>query len=775
MDVKTEFFAYPSKPDVIGQTIEDAVGLVKRSADSISIDTWRSIDIAGHFISEEVTSAIENSDIVIADISVLNFNVAYEVGYAIGQSKRILLTRNKSLSEQYPSIREVGIFDTLGYSEYENSECLVSLLRDAASLKAVDVPQRINKRAPVYLIDTKHKTDWATRIVSRIKKAKYIFRTFDPNELPRLSAYDAIDNVAQSYGVVVPLLANTIEDSAVHNLRCAFVAGLATGMNKALCIIQDGFDPVPLDYRDFVNVTRHPNDIDEYIGEFAGRVAECFQQDTIISTPKPETFLQSLDLGASSAENEMRTLESYYLKTDQYLKSLRGEAHLVIGRKGSGKSAIFLQVRDKERSNKKNIVLDLKPDGYKLIKFKELMLRFLAEGAFQHTIMAFWEYVLLLEIAYKLLEKDKEVHLRDHIIYEQYVEMSSLYKADGYATEGDFSERMSGLIGRIASEYSARYGHDEGTRLSGSELTELLYLHDIRSLERHIISYMKHKDALWLLFDNLDKGWPTSGLQHEDLLIIRALIDATRKIEREFSKHDIEAHTILFLRNDVYELLVRDTSDRGKEASVLLDWIDSDLLRELVRLRIVRNGLSDDAAFADVWLKICVSHYNGEESFQYLIDRSLMRPRFLLNLINHCKSFAINLNHSRIEAEDIEKGLRAFSTDLLTDIGYEIKDVAPEADDVLLAFIESTSRIGESGIRSKLEEFGIESMHVDKIFALLLWHGFLGLELPGSDTKYIYDFNYHMRLLKGFQKKHKGRLLYTINPAFWPALMINDR
>jgi hypothetical protein len=168
---------------------------------------------------------------------------------------------------------------------------------------------------------------------------------------------------------------------------------------------------------------------------------------------------------------------------------------------------------------------------------------------------------------------------------------------------------------------------------------------------------MKHKEVCWLLFDNIDKGWSTSGIVHEDLLIIRALIDATKKIERQFGKSKVDVNTIVFLRNDVYELLVKETSDRGKEASVLLDWTDPDLLRELVRLRIVSNDINGDSSFETLWPKICISHYDGEESSQYLIERSLMRPRFLLNLISQCKSFAINLNHERILEEDIEKCL----------------------------------------------------------------------------------------------------------------------
>jgi len=534
---------------------------------------------------------------LVADISVLNFNVTYEIGYAIGKRKRILLTKNKSIKEGTLTIREVGIFDTLGYSEYQNSAELSNFINSVNHFSPLNIPNKINFKSPVYLLEGMHKTDWASRIVSRIKKARFLFRSFDPNEQPRLSANDAIDQVSQSHGIVVPLLSNTTVGSDVHNMRGAFIAGLADGMSKALCILQQGDNPVPLDYRDFVHTTHHPNDINEHIADFASKVAEAFQQDTNVTIASTDTFLQSLDLGATSAENEMRTLESYYLKTDQFLKSLRGEANIVVGRKGSGKSAIFLQVRDRERNKKGNVVLDLKPDGYKLIKFKELILSFLEEGTFQHTIMAFWEYVLLLEICYKILEKDREQHKHDHTLYEPYRALADLYHADGYETEGDFSERMGSLMEKISTEYRSQHGDKTNVRLSASKLTEMLYCHDVRDLSKQVIDYMANKEVCWLLFDNIDKGWPTSGLEHEDLLIIRGLIDATKKIERQFGKSNIAVNTIVFLRNDVYELLVQETSDRGKDASVLLDWTDPDLLRELVRLRIVSNGINGDNKF----------------------------------------------------------------------------------------------------------------------------------------------------------------------------------
>lgn len=774
MTKTTGFFAYPSTPTEIGQTIEAATLATSKGSPNIEIKTWKALDIIGHFISSEVLAEINAADFFIADISELNFNVTYEIAYAIGKSKRVLLVKNNSLNPKGLKISDVGIFDTLGYKEYQNSSELQRHLSEAQTFRAIDVGAPLNLKAPVYLLDTPSKTDWSNRIISRIKKAGYIFRNFDPNETPRLSAHDAITQVAQSYGVVVPLLSAVHTAAHIHNMRAAFIAGLADGMGKARVLLQSGDDPVPLDYRDFVVATYHPDDVNKSIEIFASDVTKAFQHLDVVTTKQSLSFLKNLNLGATSAENEMRDLERYYLETDQYLKSLRGEAHLVVGRKGSGKSAIFLQIRDAERekNRSKNIVLDLKPDGYKLIKFKERILQFLAEGTFQHTITAFWEYVLLLEICYKILEKDKSRHIHDHDLYEPYRELHELYYGDGNYSEGDFSERMSALMEKIYSEYQSKYGNKQGVSLNSSEVTELLYKHDVKKLKSTLSAYLAHKDILWLLFDNIDNGWPTSGLQHEDLLMIRTLIDATRKIERQFSSRDFKVRSVVFLRNDVYELLVRGTSDRGKEASVLLDWTDSDLLREMVRLRIVSNGLDESLDFKSAWLRAFTSHHKGEETSQFLIERSLMRPRFLLNLINHCKSFAINLNHDRIEASDIEKGIAAYSADLLRDIGYELQDVSSETDGILYAFVAAPAELSEQEVLSKLKESGLDDEKAARVMDLLLWYGFLGIRINTDEPKFIYDFSYNKALMDGVKRNSVQTVSLVINQAFRPGLLI---
>jgi len=769
------FFAYPSAPTLVGETIEQALANLRDKSGIVGVESWRETDIAGRFIAEQVLNKISDADVLVADVTQLNFNVTYEVGFALAKGKRVILTRHKGIKAKQPLASDIGVFDTLGYLEYQNAAELEKIIRgitDATpSLRNI---YPLNQTVPVYLIEARYRTDPVTRIISRVKKARLSFRSFDPGESPRLSASEAFEQVAQSFGVLLHLLPDNISDAAIHNIRVAFLAGLADGFSKVLLLLQDGEEPVPLDYRDLVQVFMHPTQIDEAIAEFATRVTEALQGARYLKTEKEHSLLESVSFGASAAENEFRELSSYYLETDQFQRALRGEVRLVVGRKGSGKTAIFAQVRDRTRQNRQNVVVDLRPEGYQLLKFKEMVLKFLGPGALDHTVTAFWEYLLLLEICYKLLEKDRIPHTRDRRLFEPYRRLASIYDSDEYVTEGDFAERLSGLLQHITNDYQSKYGETANRTLSQQEITELLYQHDVNKLREHVVEYLKLKKSLFVLFDNLDKGWPTHGLTPVDAAILRALLEATRKLERHLYQREINCSTVAFLRNDVYELLVSETPDRGKEGRVALDWSDPDLLRELLRRRLLSSNLPD-RPFDDLWPRICVSHIHGEESSQYLMDRCLMRPRALIDLVNHCRGFAVNLGHSRIEPEDIKKGLEAFSSDLVMDIGYEIRDVSPEAENVLYVFIDEPQSLTASAVSLLLERGGIPALKVGEVIDVLLWYGVLGVRRMDGSVTYIYSVNYEMPILMGIIHKLESEgLIYVINPAFALGLQIRE-
>jgi hypothetical protein len=766
------FVAYSSRDAVLAKLVADAVYVANGKNDRVRYETWVYSDIPGNPLISPILDRIDESAFIVADITTLNLNVVYEIGFAIGSRKRAYLVRHHYTDGDKSVAREAGIFDTLGYHEYSDQDDLVRRLTSNIDTEPLQFSTELDHRAPVYLVEPPVKGLAVTAMIARLKKARYRYRSFIPGEDVRLSAVDAIRQVASSSGILVTIGDPTKEHALVHNIRSMFVAGLADGMDKPLLVLCAAGVDAPLDVLDEVKHYRNETDIASHIADLVLDVTDHLQQD---SPPPIESasLLQSLRIGDPTAENEMSTLSEYYLQTDEYQRALRGAVNLAVGRKGSGKTALFVQLRDKIRRDKRNVVVDLRPEGYQLIKLKEDILSYLSEGSRQHLITAFWEYLILLEVAYKLLEKDQYTHKHNHEIRDIYLELQGTYKVEDFSVEGDFSERLMMLSQRISDEYRSKYGTGSEQRLTTEQVTGLLYRHDLAKLRELISEYLERKATVWILFDNLDKGWSTQGVDEIDAMVLRCLIDAGRKIEREMRKADRSLHCIVFVRNDVYEHIMRHSADYGKEMRAVLDWTEPDLLREMLRLRLVSglDGRAKTVEFDQIWPTFCVSHYHGEETAAYLIDRSLMRPRNILKIFNHCRGFATNFRHAKIDEEDIEKGLRAYSNDLLVELDHELTDVFPAARDLLYHFLDAAPVMGDGELSALINSAGVERENVGRVIQFLIYYGVLGLQTEDGDL-YIYQVNYNAKMIEARAQRAGERAIYVVNPAFWPALNI---
>jgi hypothetical protein len=769
------FVAYPGADQQLVAVIREAIGKANSKPLSVRYEPWEFNDISGSALISPIVEKISDSLFVAADITHLNLNVVYEIGYAIGRRKKCFLMRHAKIRGDKELEAEVGIFDTLGYYKYDDVGDLDQRLSAYMSLDAQQFSETLDTKAPIYVLQPPKIDESSTVLLSKIKKARYRYRSFNPSEDSRLSAVEAIRQVACSGGVAIPFVDEDARWADVHNFRAMFVAGLSMGMGKPALLIAHANFLGPLDIRDHVQRYRKVDEIAELVTKFALEVTE-YQQQVDPSPINDQTTLQKLRVGEPTAENEMTTLAGYYLETDQYLRTVGGEVNLVVGRKGAGKTAVFIQVRDKTRADKRNIVVDLKPEGFQLIKLKEDLLSYLAEGSRQHLITAFWEYLILLEVAYKLLEKDEVTHKNNHELYELYVALEKTYKARDFSKDGDFSERLLALSQDIVEKFSSQFSHQSGQRLSNDQVTQLLYRHDLRQLREQISKYLEKKHSVWILFDNLDKGWSTSGVDEIDTAVLRCLIDAGRKIERDMRRSGHDFHCVVFVRNDVYERLMQRSADYGKEMRAVLDWNDSDMLRELLRLRLISAlNLAKKTSMDQIWRQICVSHYEGEESLSYMIDRSLMRPRNLIKIFNHCKGFANNFGRGKIEADDLAKGMKSYSQDLLMELDRELTDVFPTARDLVYKLLDAKARLSRNELVNVLsigEDVNDEIDElVNKFIDFLIYYGIIGLHTSERDI-YIFHVNYDQKVLTTRVERAGDRAEFVINPAFWPVLEI---
>lgn len=163
------FCAYPSAPPQLRGCIEGAIAQVN-GAGPWRFVGWPDNDIAGRPLSGSVQSCIEDAAFLVADVTLLNFNVTYEIGYAIGLSKRVYLTRNETVRPVGADLSEVGIFDTLGYVDYTDTSSLAKHLGADIDIQPLEVNYVLDKTAPVYVVETPHRTDAMTSIVARTKR-----------------------------------------------------------------------------------------------------------------------------------------------------------------------------------------------------------------------------------------------------------------------------------------------------------------------------------------------------------------------------------------------------------------------------------------------------------------------------------------------------------------------------------------------------------------------------------------------------------------------------
>jgi hypothetical protein len=600
-------------------------------------------------------------------------------------------------------------------------------------------------------------------------------RIFDPREKARISAQEAIEHVARSGLTIVSLLPSHYPEADIHNVRAAFIAGLAHGMARKALIFQLGEDAPPLDFRDDVTLAQRTDQIDAAITSAAPEVMRTLLRDEAPHITPDRTFLEGLNLGSSVAEEEEEALASYYYPTNAFHRAMRGDARVILGRKGSGKSALFYELARRKKATRQNVVLDLQPESYQLIKFKEEILRLFQPGTQLHLLTAMWDYILLLETAYRLLDLDQGTYHRNHRIFEAYIALKDLYYGGGVYAEADFSERLSVLIEDVRADLLERYPSPERKiSLSSNDVTEIIYKHPIAELRDCVAGYLREKEELWILVDHLDKGWSSTGLQEEDVQIVRSLLEASGKLQKSLNRNGIRCHPIVFLRSDVFEFLIANTPDSGKISKVSVDWTDTEALKHMLAMRFVYAGMPSDLSFDEMWLRLCCREVGGQPSADFILARCLMRPRALLGHVAACKNRAVNRGHDRIEDEDVREGVRDYSRDLLRDVMQEIRDVAPQLEDALYALIDTPASFSRRTLNGVFKSWQIPRVNWEGLIDRMLWYGVLGVEVAPAQIRYIYDFSYDFELLNAVLRRMGVGGTYWVNPAFRPALAVSE-
>ena len=409
-----------------------------------------------------------------------------------------------------------------------------------------------------------------------------------------------------------------------------------------------------------------------------------------------------MTIGSVAAETDDEFLYECFIDHPAVVscQNIKSAGMIAAGRTGSGKTAILKHI---ERASEHAIHIDPSEMALSYVSNSDT-LRFVEAigGDLDLLFLALWKHVLCIEfIRLKFSVNDEEKSRKifgrfwERFTTDQRKRKSLAYLKDW---QGKFWISMDQNIKEITEKYEkglqSEFGSDLAKFKAGGQYDKRLSTErksELVSRARKIINADRLSElagvidmlsdlstdewmtTYYILIDELDKRWVDDNIRFK---LIRALIESLKQFRR------IQNLKILVaLRSDVLERVVQETGDIGfqrekyEDYFVRIRWSPAQL-RDLVEQRIqltFRRQYSNAQAVR--FIDIFPHKVNNSDCFDYMLERTLMRPRDIIIFVNECLKVAEN--RPEVTASQVLEAEGEFSRGRRQSLEYEWRSAFP--------------------------------------------------------------------------------------------------
>lgn len=252
----------------------------------------------------------------------------------------------------------------------------------------------------------------------------------------------------------------------------------------------------------------------------------------------------------------------------------------------------------------------------------------------------------------------------------------------------------------------------------------------VNILEKFLLGQIGNEKYL-IMFDELDEDYKDIGIENkykQYTELLTGLFKAAQDIRAKFHAH--KYFPIIFLRDDIYEILQDPDKTKWMDFKADLDW-DEQSIKNLLAFRISKaiSPDNDVLPFNDAWNKLFkpgfVQYGNkqqkGMHPFAYILRSSLLRPRDFILYLRICAEMSQEKGNSKISAEIVRASDTAFSNYLKSELRDEIHGIIPDIDRVLDLFtILRKQTIPISEFKQLFDEAVTNGLIKDKDYVYIL-------------------------------------------------------
>ncbi|MEM7551892.1 MAG: hypothetical protein AAF363_19580 [Bacteroidota bacterium] len=427
--MKKGFFAYGSDPNSSGESVQSVITEINKSGEFI-IKPWSKMNVHGKVIINEIFKEIDSSDFLCADLTGMNQNVLFEIGYALAKNKPIFLVFDISIVDSFRLYKELNLLTNIGYHQYSNSHEIVNGFYDFISkgekgqfdslISSIN-PSKTN--SALFYIKSQHVIEYTKSISHIIDRLPTIIDDALENKVETLVWY--LEQLMACPALLVEFSSFRRSGEKLQNAKCSLISGIGIGLEKDVMMVCEKPHDTPLDLKELLQkyntVSECEKMIIPFIDSLNKRIAELLLKTRQKKrTEKIRNDLQKIDFGESVAEHENDKLSSYYVQTSHFDSLIKNEYNLIIGRKGTGKSASLIYLSEILKDDPRNFVCLIKPINFEIDGITMLLERMPEEYEKSFLIESIWKFLIFTEIArvlyshikakplYALSEKDEE-------------------------------------------------------------------------------------------------------------------------------------------------------------------------------------------------------------------------------------------------------------------------------------------------------------------------------------------------------------------------------
>lgn len=785
MEKSKLFFGYSSKPELTCETMRHAANLINGTG-LADATTWEGLRISGSVIINRIFEAIDESDLSVFDVSTLNENVLFELGYAIGRGKRVWPLLETTDREARSRWDQFQLLSAVGYTGWDNAESIRAAFLSESPHRAeqtlydelIEPNLTPQVEGALFYVPAFHNTDASKRLAQRLSdESRRGIRvlTADPTEsaLNPFSWY--AQKVYETAGTVVHFLARRRELAWLHNARASLTAGLAAGLERPILLLAEEEYTSPLDYRDILKSYTSASQAKAYLDAWLKALTLEPQTDKGGRRLQLVTELRGLRFGEHVAENEADVLADYFVETAAFDEVLASRATLFVGRKGAGKTANMLQAAARLREDTRNLVVVIKPQSYELEGLVTLLSRLPRDGK-TYLVRSLWSFLLQSEIARAAVETVEARPIAVPMTEAERKLVTFVNEAQ-FGLRDEFSVRFERTV-RALEE--ANLGEVPGLNKRRDLLNEALHAEAIKRLRQLIGPVLKSRNRVALLIDNLDKAWD----RHSDLeaasQLLLGLLGAIGAVAVEYDKEDFWRNRVslslaTFLRSDIHGHIVREAREPDKIPTTVLAWESRDQLLRVVEERFLASrpaGTDPD----ELWKKFFTNEVHGQPLKDYLAWRVLPRPRDIVYLCNAATISAINARHTTISEKDFLAAERQYSQFAFEALLVENGITITQFEEVLFEFVGGACVMTEPEALEAIQRV-VARPESEGVLTRLRHVSFLGVE-ESRDTFVYPEVGPLSRRAEALARKvaegRGGPPRYQIHPAYRPFLGISD-